>query len=119
MVRRSSKTVKLVWRVGEKPTGRYRSFHKRSWPSATYAGTEEFAGFMVAVDGRGYTAREAETTELRVYVAVRPPGYKGFSKPLDGAASDGRESSQSPAARLDRKAPSPRIASVDARKLTH
>lgn len=28
--------MKLKWKVGEKPTGRYRSFAKRGWPTAEY-----------------------------------------------------------------------------------
>lgn len=27
---------KITWRVSDKPTGRYRSFEKRGWPSASY-----------------------------------------------------------------------------------
>lgn len=26
--------MKIYWKVGDKPTGRYRSFDKRSWPTA-------------------------------------------------------------------------------------
>lgn len=29
--------MRLKWKVGEAPTGPYRSFHKRSWPSAYHA----------------------------------------------------------------------------------
>jgi hypothetical protein len=29
--------IKLKWRVREAPTGRYRSFEKRSWPDAEYS----------------------------------------------------------------------------------
>ena len=28
--------MKIKWRVGSRPTGRYRSFEMRSWPSAEY-----------------------------------------------------------------------------------
>ena len=28
--------IKLKWKVSEKPTGRYRSFSRRSWPDAWY-----------------------------------------------------------------------------------
>ena len=28
--------MKLIWKVAEAPTGRFRSFDKRGWPSATY-----------------------------------------------------------------------------------
>lgn len=30
--------MKLKWRVSEKPTGPYRSFHQRGWPSAYLPG---------------------------------------------------------------------------------
>lgn len=29
--------IKVKWKVSEPPTGRYRSFHRRGWPTATYA----------------------------------------------------------------------------------
>jgi len=29
--------LKLVWRVDPKPTGPYKSFEKRQWPSASYS----------------------------------------------------------------------------------
>lgn len=32
----SSKSVSLIWRVYPPPTGKYRSFEHRTWPSATY-----------------------------------------------------------------------------------
>lgn len=28
--------IKLTWRVAPEPTGRYRSFERRAWPSAEY-----------------------------------------------------------------------------------
>lgn len=31
------KPVKIKWRISEKPTGPYRSFQKRHWPSAYYS----------------------------------------------------------------------------------
>lgn len=35
--------MKLVWRVAEQPTGQYRSFHVRGWPTADFKGTEQIA----------------------------------------------------------------------------
>lgn len=58
--------VKMKWRVGEKPTGPYRSFHKRSWPTAWYG--EDLAASLHHVDGEGYWPREAETAVLEVWV---------------------------------------------------
>lgn len=40
--------MKLKWRVQPAPTGRYRSFEFRGWPTATYAGSDELAA--VAID---------------------------------------------------------------------
>lgn len=63
---------KLKWQVGEKPTGRYRSFQPRSWPSCSYVEDGmSSAGYLVAVDRSSYHPVSAETTELRVYVACR------------------------------------------------
>lgn len=63
-----SKPYKLKWRVGEKATGRYRSFHKRSWPTAEYANSR-MAARIGQVDGNGYEPRLAEQLTLMVYVA--------------------------------------------------
>lgn len=32
--------MKLIWRVGEEPTGRFRSFDRRAWPTAYYGSAE-------------------------------------------------------------------------------
>lgn len=32
--------MKIVWKVAEAPTGRYRSFERRGWPTAYYGSTE-------------------------------------------------------------------------------
>lgn len=50
--------VKLKWRVEEAPTGPYRSFHKRMWPSADYA-NGQFAGSIRCEDG--YEPRNVKT----------------------------------------------------------
>jgi hypothetical protein len=34
-------TPKIKWRVSSAPTGRYRSFQRRSWPTANYVTREE------------------------------------------------------------------------------
>lgn len=61
--------MKLKWKVGDKPTGQYRSFFNRSWPDATYKGTESYAGKLVSVNDTSYEPRLAETEELYVYLA--------------------------------------------------
>jgi len=40
------KSKKLVWRVGSEPTGRYRSFEKREWPSATFGKDGDLAVYL-------------------------------------------------------------------------
>lgn len=46
--------MKLFWKVGDKPTGRYRSFDKRSWPVAWWGKPElaasQVAAFITCVD---------------------------------------------------------------------
>lgn len=70
--------MKLKWKIGEKPTGRYRSFQQRSWPSADYEdGT--YAGCLFPVEPRlSYHVRIAETTELRVHIALHNTGSPGW-----------------------------------------
>lgn len=64
--------MKLKWTVQQKPTGRYRSFHRHGWPTASYKTLgEEYAGHIAAVDGSAYTSRDAELATLEVWVACR------------------------------------------------
>lgn len=64
--------IKIKWKVQEKPTGRYRSFANRSWPTASYIDNDgAHAGHLASVSGIGYTRSMAETTELEVWVATR------------------------------------------------
>jgi hypothetical protein len=63
--------AKLKWRVGEKPTGLYRSFAERAWPSAELP-NGHIAAILEASEA--YALRVAETTELRVRVADRSAG---------------------------------------------
>lgn len=61
--------IKLKWKVGDKPTGRYRSFEKRSWPYAyypdgTYAGSIDCSKSYEPRD-----AREGTHPELTILVA--------------------------------------------------
>lgn len=39
-------TIKLKWKLPDAPTGRFRSFDKRGWPSATYKGTDKMAAMI-------------------------------------------------------------------------
>jgi hypothetical protein len=61
---------KVVWRVAEAPTGMYRSFEHRAWPSGTYTGTDEPAVHLMCADD--YVPRHIKTgqhAELTVRVA--------------------------------------------------
>jgi hypothetical protein len=42
---------KIVWKIAEAPTGRYRAFVRREWPTAYYGSTEgKPAAFLVCDD---------------------------------------------------------------------
>lgn len=67
-----SKLPKIKWRVQARSTGRYRSFAKRNWPTASYVDNDgPHAGHLSAVNGEAYHISIAETTELCVWVAMR------------------------------------------------
>ena len=65
--------VKLHWQVAPSPTGRYRSFDKRGWPTAYYGkgdkwqeSTEPLTRYLAAQKKRGYDYRsggEEDTDE--------------------------------------------------------
>ena len=63
--------MKIKWTVSPAPTGPYRSFQTRSWPSATVNNQTAFC--IHSVSGRQYHAQAAITpvaSDLRVHVAV-------------------------------------------------
>lgn len=61
-------SVKLVWRVDPVPTGRFRSFQRRGWPSADYA--DGSPAFMLSSDDEYVPAKvragDHKPLELRV-----------------------------------------------------
>jgi hypothetical protein len=66
--------IKLTWRVAEAPSGRFKSFHKRGWPSAAFFGTETPAATIDCEDS--YTPKNAASgshRELIVRVADHSP----------------------------------------------
>lgn len=75
--------AKLKWRVSPKPTGRYKSFVNRAWPSAT-VGDDHMA---VQLDGKkdglhvSYRSAIAETTEITIRVACY---QKPANRPMHG-----------------------------------
>jgi hypothetical protein len=63
--------MKLVWRVGSVPTGRYRSFDRREWPSAYWSNAEESPAVRITCADE-YTPSRAKAGDhqpLQVYVA--------------------------------------------------
>lgn len=63
--------MKHKWKVGEAPTGRYRSFEKRSWPSAYYTDAQESVCAAIYCD-TAYSpsaAKSGQHAELKVCVA--------------------------------------------------
>lgn len=62
--------VKLKWKVDSAPTGRYRSFEKRGFPSADYAGTDKCAVTIYCEDDyRPSDIKEGKHKELTVKIA--------------------------------------------------
>lgn len=50
--------IKITWKVSDKPTGRYRSFEHRSWPSAAFPDGQYCAIVECADDYTPARARE-------------------------------------------------------------
>lgn len=64
--------VKLKWKTGDVPMGRYWAFKQRPWPTANYGGSDIIAAFITSDDDRGYTPKLARRTEglsLRILIA--------------------------------------------------
>lgn len=62
--------MKLIWRVAPAPTGRYRVFQKRGWPSADWPNGQ--CAVMLSCEDAYSPARargEVPHEEIRVYVA--------------------------------------------------
>jgi hypothetical protein len=63
--------MKLKWKVAEAPTGRYRSFSHRGWPSATYP-NGDYAGGLYCEDdytparARGEVPHRPITVQLKL-----------------------------------------------------
>lgn len=64
-------SIRLKWRVGEVPTGRYRSFEHRAWPSAEWP-DQQGAAYLTCEDD--YTperaAGRAAHAPIRVWVRI-------------------------------------------------
>jgi hypothetical protein len=64
-------SIKLVWRVCEPPVGRYRSFERRGWPTASYNtdGGPIAARIECEDEYVPSKVRTGDHAELSVYVA--------------------------------------------------
>lgn len=63
--------TKVIWRMGEKATGRYKSFQRRQWPHASFHKVDgDPAARIVPVDkDEDYRPAIKEACVLRVLVA--------------------------------------------------
>lgn len=64
-----SKKLKLKWKISPKPTGRYASFDKRSWPSADFENGKCAAQIICETDYSLQCAKSGNHGELIVMVA--------------------------------------------------
>lgn len=69
---------KLKWTVGSEPTGRYRSFEHRAWPSADWPNGEGAAFIACEESYTPARARQGGHAPLTVYVAVYRADGIGF-----------------------------------------
>jgi hypothetical protein len=74
--------LKLKWRVGTIPTGRYSSFEKRAWPSADYADGRIAAYITCEHSYRPSRVRDGTHSPLTVRVA-------DYSRPSNTTANCG------------------------------
>jgi hypothetical protein len=61
--------AKIKWKVGEAPTGRYRSFHHRSWPSAEYPNDRIAARIECTESYTPYSAKNGGHPPLKLLIA--------------------------------------------------
>jgi hypothetical protein len=72
-VKRGPMTLKLTWKVADAPTGRYRAFDRRAWPTAWYGkpGVEGVrpAAFLSCTDAYSPArVREGAHAEIKISV---------------------------------------------------
>ena len=61
--------MKYKWKVASEPTGQYRSFQRRGWPTAYYTDGHIAASIVCVDDYHPRDAREGRHALLRVQVA--------------------------------------------------
>ena len=64
------KKIKLKWQVAPAPTGRYRSFEKRGWPSADYETGQPAITLYCDTGYSASAAKSGEHGEITVAIAV-------------------------------------------------
>lgn len=63
--------AKFKWMVDAMPTGRYRSFQKRGWPSMVTNDEKcRLVASIIDVDGDGYVGHKSKSESLRLKVRV-------------------------------------------------
>jgi hypothetical protein len=66
--------MKYKWKISTAPTGRYRSFEKRSWPHAVYD-NGDIAGFISCQDDYSLSAvKSGKHDELTLYISDHSSG---------------------------------------------
>ena len=74
--------MKIKWQVQSAPTGRYRSFQKRGWPSGHYESEQEHPAISIYSES-AYVPRDVKDgnhAELKVNIAFYPAdGTPGFT----------------------------------------
>ncbi len=62
--------MKLTWKVAEKPSGRYRAFQQRGWPTADFKGTDFCAVMLRSEDDYvPRRVREGDHKPITIYIA--------------------------------------------------
>jgi hypothetical protein len=69
--------VKLKWRVQPAPTGRYRSFEHRGWPSAEYPSEKTAARITCLDEYYPANVRSGSHAQLTVWIADWSAGADG------------------------------------------
>ena len=72
--------MKLYWKVSSVPTGRYRSFEKRAWPSAYYDKDCQILAAYIACEDeyRPQNVKEGDHAPLIIRVADYSCQDRGF-----------------------------------------
>lgn len=61
--------MKLKWRVSDVPTGRYRSFERRGWPSADFTNGDTAVGLYCKDEYRPADVKTGNHAEIVIRIA--------------------------------------------------